>query len=79
MKELGAIVMEAYVMNVYSLHLTRFILSYPPLSMASGLDMTPGEWEEFKSKTNDSFWYVRVIGYPPLPADHDGISCGAHK
>lgn len=21
----------------------------------------------------------RCIGYPPLPANHDGVSCGAHK
>lgn len=22
---------------------------------------------------------VRFVGYPPLPDDHDGFSCGAHK
>ncbi|KAG8761242.1 hypothetical protein FRC14_005529 [Serendipita sp. 396] len=22
---------------------------------------------------------MRIIGYPPLPSDHDGFSCGAHK
>ncbi|KAF8495495.1 Clavaminate synthase-like protein [Russula emetica] len=25
------------------------------------------------------FWVLRIIGYPPLPNDDDGFSCGAHK
>ena len=48
-------------------------------SMAIGLGATPEEWEELKGNVDDSFWVMRVIGYPPLPNDHDGFSCGAHK
>lgn len=66
--------------------------------MAIGLGMTPEEWSELRSKVDDSFWVMRVIGihiasnqhiceflilkasgYPPLPNDYDGFSCGAHK
>ncbi|KAG8963844.1 hypothetical protein FRC05_004385 [Tulasnella sp. 425] len=48
-------------------------------AMAFGLGMTPEEREEFKACVDHSFWYMRVIGYPPLPNDHEGFSCGAHK
>jgi len=48
-------------------------------AMAVGLGMSPEEWEELRSQVDDSFWYMRVIGYPPLPNDQDGFSCGAHK
>jgi len=48
-------------------------------SMAVGLGATPEEWEELKGNVDDSFWVMRIIGYPPLPNDHDGFSCGAHK
>lgn len=68
------------------------------VSMAVGLGMSTEEWEDLKSKVDDSFWVMRVIGvqkvlraasrlhtqgmfvgYPSLPKDHDGVSCGAHK
>ncbi|KAF9464175.1 Clavaminate synthase-like protein [Collybia nuda] len=48
-------------------------------AMADGLGMTTNEWEELRSQVDDSFWVMRTIGYPPLPNDHDGFSCGAHK
>ena len=63
--------------------------------MAMGLGMTDAEWEGLKSQVDDSFWVMRMIGllavlfytfshlgrsgYPPLPNDDDGFSCGAHK
>ncbi|KAJ7675839.1 hypothetical protein DFH06DRAFT_1170709 [Mycena polygramma] len=37
-------------------------------AMAEGLGMTTDEWQELRSQ-----------GYPPLPKDSDGFSCGAHK
>ncbi|KAJ7109721.1 hypothetical protein C8R43DRAFT_1091703 [Mycena crocata] len=49
------------------------------VSMAAGLGMTPDEWQELRSQVDDSFWVMRAIGYPPLPDDSDGFSCGAHK
>lgn len=48
-------------------------------AMAMGLGMTEDEWLDLKSKVDNSFWVMRIIGYPPLPNDHDGFSCGAHK
>jgi isopenicillin N synthase-like dioxygenase len=48
-------------------------------AMSLGLGMTSKEWEELKCRVDDSFWVMRVIGYPPLPDNHDGFSCGAHK
>jgi hypothetical protein len=63
--------------------------------MAMGLGMTDAEWEDLKSQVDDSFWVLRIIGllavllctlshlgrpgYPPLPDDDEGFSCGAHK
>jgi len=48
-------------------------------AMSIGLGMTPEEWKELRAQVDDSFWVMRMIGYPPLPNDHDGFSCGAHK
>jgi hypothetical protein len=47
--------------------------------MAAGLGMRTEEWLDLRSQVDDSFWVLRVIGYPRLPDDHDGFSCGAHK
>jgi isopenicillin N synthase-like dioxygenase len=47
--------------------------------MAVGLGMTPDEWQELKASVDESFWVMRIIGYPPLPNNYDGFSCGAHK
>ncbi|KZW03339.1 Clavaminate synthase-like protein [Exidia glandulosa HHB12029] len=48
-------------------------------AMAAGLGLTAEEWLDLRSKVDNSFWVMRVIGYPPLPNDHDGFSCGSHK
>ncbi|KAF9267439.1 Clavaminate synthase-like protein [Marasmius fiardii PR-910] len=48
-------------------------------AMAIGLGMTPEEWKALRAQVDESFWVMRAIGYPPLPDDHDGFSCGAHK
>ncbi|KAG6820182.1 hypothetical protein H0H93_004313 [Arthromyces matolae] len=48
-------------------------------AMAQGLNMTEQEWLELRGKVDDSFWVMRVIGYPPLPSNDTGFSCGAHK
>ncbi|KAH9049912.1 Clavaminate synthase-like protein [Lactarius hengduanensis] len=48
-------------------------------AMPMGLGMTDAEWEDLRSQVDDSFWVLRIIGYPPLPNDDDGFSCGAHK
>ncbi|KAI0034630.1 Clavaminate synthase-like protein [Vararia minispora EC-137] len=48
-------------------------------AMATGLGMTSDEWEILRAQVDDSFWVMRIIGYPPLPNDQAGFSCGAHK
>ncbi|KAF8500989.1 Clavaminate synthase-like protein [Russula emetica] len=48
-------------------------------AMATGLGMTNAEWEDLKAQIDDSFWVLRIIGYPPLPSDDQGLSCGTHK
>ncbi|KAI0061684.1 Clavaminate synthase-like protein [Artomyces pyxidatus] len=48
-------------------------------AMSVGLGMTPEEWADLRDQVDDSFWVMRIIGYPPLPNDEDGFSCGAHK
>ncbi|KAG6852785.1 hypothetical protein C0991_009122 [Blastosporella zonata] len=48
-------------------------------AMAQGLGMTEEEWLGLRAQVDDSFWVMRIIGYPPLPNDDDGFSCGAHK
>ncbi|KAJ7863128.1 Clavaminate synthase-like protein [Mycena olivaceomarginata] len=48
-------------------------------AMALGLGMTTEEWLDLRGQVDDSFWVMRAIGYPPLPGDSDGFSCGAHK
>ncbi|WVW85965.1 hypothetical protein I302_108003 [Kwoniella bestiolae CBS 10118] len=48
-------------------------------AMADGLGMKEQEWGELGGMVQDSFWVMRVIGYPPLPNGADGISCGEHK
>ena len=50
-----------------------------PHSMSVGLGMSAEEWEDLKGCVDHPFWVMRIIGYPPLPNDHDGYSCGAHK
>jgi len=52
-------------------------------AMALGIDVDAddesGEWALMKRWVADPFWVMRCIGYPPLPADAEGVSCGAHK
>ncbi|KAF8158286.1 hypothetical protein B0H34DRAFT_657043 [Crassisporium funariophilum] len=48
-------------------------------AMSEGLGMTREEWKDLRKQVDDSFWVMRVIGYPPLPNNHDGFSCGAHR
>ncbi|KAG6830023.1 hypothetical protein H0H92_002551 [Tricholoma furcatifolium] len=48
-------------------------------AMSQGLGMTNNEWLGLRAQVDDSFWVMRVIGYPPLPTNDDGFSCGAHK
>ncbi|KAH9891620.1 Clavaminate synthase-like protein [Cubamyces lactineus] len=48
-------------------------------AMATGLGLTSEEWADLRGKIDESFWVMRIIGYPPLPNDDDGFSCGAHR
>lgn len=48
-------------------------------AMAAGLGLSEEERKQLCGQVDDSFWVMRIIGYPPLPNDDDGFSCGAHK
>lgn len=48
-------------------------------AVSDALEQTPDEWAQLRAQLLDPFWSMRVIGYPPLPADAEGGSCGAHK
>ncbi|KAG6330250.1 hypothetical protein ID866_8839 [Astraeus odoratus] len=48
-------------------------------AMANGLGLSEEEWKELRGQVDQSFWILRIIGYPPLPNDYDGFSCGAHR
>jgi hypothetical protein len=44
-----------------------------------GMDLEGEEWKGLRENVENSFWVMRTIGYPPLPQDAPGVSCGAHK
>ncbi|GAA5967201.1 hypothetical protein JCM11641_000476 [Rhodosporidiobolus odoratus] len=46
---------------------------------ALSLELDDAECAKMKEWTSDPFWVMRCIGYPPLPKDAEGVSCGAHK
>lgn len=48
-------------------------------AMGLGMDLEGEEWKGLRENVEDSFWVMRTIGYPPLPQDAPGVSCGAHK
>lgn len=44
-------------------------------AVAKSLGLNQDYFDKFMT---DPFWVIRCIGYPPLPGDHQGISCGQH-
>ncbi|SGY13651.1 BQ5605_C010g05931 [Microbotryum silenes-dioicae] len=44
-----------------------------------GMALDSDEWKHLRASVDESFWVMRCIGYPPLPKDAKGVSCGAHK
>ncbi|GAA5976006.1 hypothetical protein JCM10908_005354 [Rhodotorula pacifica] len=48
-------------------------------AMALGIEEGEEDYARLKGWVSDPFWVARCIGYPPLPADAKGVSCGAHK
>jgi isopenicillin N synthase-like dioxygenase len=49
-------------------------------AMGESLGLEGDERDLFVEKTRESFWVMRMIGYPPLQAEEDGegVSCGEH-
>lgn len=43
--------------------------------MAKGLGMTQEEWLDLRSKVDDSFWVMRIIGGLPLGYDLMSLTC----
>ncbi|GAA5869021.1 hypothetical protein JCM3774_002450 [Rhodotorula dairenensis] len=48
-------------------------------AMALGLEPSDDDYARLRGWVSDPFWVARCIGYPPLPPDAKGVSCGAHK
>lgn len=48
-------------------------------ALAVGITEGSEDHDQLKSWVSDPFWVARCIGYPPLPPDAKGVSCGAHK
>ncbi|GAA6003119.1 uncharacterized protein JCM10292_002877 [Rhodotorula paludigena] len=65
---------------IEKMHILGFALM-AATAMALGIDVDSdaGDWQTIKQWVADPFWVMRTIGYPPLPEDAEGISCGAHK
>jgi len=61
---------KAYIEQV--LDLGKLVMSI--LSRGFGLPQT-----FFQDFTDKSFWAIRIIGYPPLRSDWNGLSCGEHS
>jgi isopenicillin N synthase-like dioxygenase len=48
-------------------------------AMGEALGLEGDERDLFVEKTRESFWVMRMIGYPPLEAEYGGgVSCGEH-
>ncbi|TID13218.1 naringenin 2-oxoglutarate 3-dioxygenase [Venturia nashicola] len=49
-------------------------------AMGEALQLSGEERDALTSSTDNSFWVMRMIGYPPLQneADEQGVSCGEH-
>ncbi|KAJ8296038.1 putative 2-oxoglutarate-dependent dioxygenase [Rhodotorula toruloides] len=65
---------------VEKMHVLGYALT-EATALALGIDVEgdSDEWRKMRAWVEDPFWVLRTIGYPPLPADAEGISCGAHK
>jgi isopenicillin N synthase-like dioxygenase len=47
-------------------------------AVVRAMGMALGEEDVFVRDTADSYWVMRLIGYPPLAEGAEGISCGEH-
>ncbi|MCJ1387559.1 hypothetical protein MMC18_000402 [Xylographa bjoerkii] len=68
--------------DVYELYVREMLALGEGVLRAMGWALGLGEREFFVGKCRDSFWVMRAIGYPPLPAEGEGgdggVSCGEH-
>jgi isopenicillin N synthase-like dioxygenase len=50
------------------------------MALALGLkeDLGDGQWDSLVGQVRESFWVMRLIGYPSLEEESEGISCGEH-
>ncbi|GAA5868408.1 hypothetical protein JCM1840_006982 [Sporobolomyces johnsonii] len=72
-------VLERWIekMHVIGLALMEATAMGLGINVESGAE--DGEWERLKGMVSSPFWVCRAIGYPALPDNAEGISCGAHK
>lgn len=48
-------------------------------AMGEALGLEGGERDILSKATEESFWVLRMIGYPPLQDNEEGVSCGEHS
>jgi isopenicillin N synthase-like dioxygenase len=66
--------------GVYEGYIAEMLKLGEAIVRAMGYAFGSENEEVFLEQTRDSFWVLRMIGYPPLrsTASEDGISCGEH-
>ncbi|KAI9858685.1 MAG: hypothetical protein M1813_007317 [Trichoglossum hirsutum] len=66
--------------GVYEGYIAEMLKLGEAVVRAMGYAFGPENEGVFLEQTKDSFWVLRMIGYPPLQstASEDGISCGEH-
>ncbi|MCJ1281897.1 hypothetical protein MMC26_001220 [Xylographa opegraphella] len=65
--------------DVYELYVREVLRLGEGVLRAMGWALGLRDREFFVGKCRDSFWVMRAIGYPPLPAGGEGgVSCGEH-
>ncbi|MCJ1430777.1 hypothetical protein MMC27_000127 [Xylographa pallens] len=69
--------------DVYQVYVREMLALGEGVLRAMGCALGLRERDFFVGKSRESFWVMRAIGYPPLPAKGDGdgdggISCGEH-
>ena len=69
----------------YEVYIERLLALGEVVVRAMGFALDPKNPDIFVEQTRNSFWVMRMIGYPPLPlastladGEEGGISCGEH-
>ncbi|KAI9818860.1 MAG: hypothetical protein M1827_007681 [Pycnora praestabilis] len=66
--------------KTYEIYVEKMLELGTATVRAMGFALDPENEDVFVDQTRNSFWVMRMIGYPRLPEStlQDGVSCGAH-